>query len=860
MIRQHFNIFFQKYYKLSIFAIILGFLYSCSTKKVSEGEYLLTKNKYTYTDKTLFSNSIPNYISQTPNSRNVLGIPMGLWLYNWANPKYDSILNEYMNFPSNMRTQKLRDSLAIKMGHPEFVGKTMIWSRIMHTLGKAPIILDSSKTHTSANAIKRYLGYRGYWDSHVTYNIVLNSKKKKAENHFIITHNTPTYISDYHLLIHDNNIRKIYEQNISKSEIKKGHILDQKKLEDEIKRINEMMREAGYYGFNASNEEVFFTADTLNNRKQVPLFLEIEKDTLGTPYKKHTIGKIEIIIKPNITDSTNITEKIGDVTIKKKNNSFKGKTIWRAITVNRGDIYNQNRLDLTRRNLLALNNFSIVNTNPISKINPNDTILNLSYALIPLQKYDLKLATDIHYSQILNFGISPSIEFTSRNIFHGGENFGASISGILGSTKNENNNFFNAYEFSGELSLKFPRFLLPFSTDKIIPRRYSPSSAISMGVSIQNNIGLGRINFNGGINYYLNVNDVVSHRFSLLNTQLSKTRNKDNYYDIFPNNKHIRDYIFRLYQNINPSLISNFHNKSINSDAVSQVIIRDDNFQNHLNTEDQQRMTLFRQSIINKDRLTQDALIIGWDYNFIYNEIGKKNYKHPFYFNAKFEMAGNALSLLEKVLGPKHIESGIINPLKNSFFKIPYYQFAKVDLDIRKYINFNDGKQSLIFRQFIGLGLPYGKSSSMPFVRSYYNGGSNDIRAWRGFGGLGPGGSLLDENIRTYMMGDMKLTTNVEYRFRMNDMFHGAIFTDMGNTWNISSEAEPESKFQLNKFYKQMGIGSGFGLRINIAYVTFRFDFAYKMYNPNKSEGNRWVISNLKPLDPTVNFAIGYPF
>jgi len=57
-----------------------------------------------------------------------------------------------------------------------------------------------------------------------------------------------------------------------------------------------------------------------------------------------------------------------------------------------------------------------------------------------------------------------------------------------------------------------------------------------------------------------------------------------------------------------------------------------------------------------------------------------------------------------------------------------------------------------------------------------------------------------------------------------------------------------------------MGIGSGFGLRINIAYVTFRFDFAYKMYNPNKSEGNRWVISNLKPLDPTVNFAIGYPF
>lgn len=834
--------------------------YACSTKKVPEGEFLLTKNDYKYTDKTLFSKDIPSFVSQTPNSRNLLGLPMGLWLYNWADPKYDRLLNEYMSFPSNMRTQKLRDSLAIQMGVPEFIGKSMVWNKMMHTLGKAPVILDSHKTKNSANAIKKYLGYRGYWNSKVTYEIELDSTTKKAKNKFIITHNEPTYIGEFNYNIPHENIRQIYEQNLDKSFIKKGDILDQEKLENEINRINELMRKSGYYGFNASNEEVFFTADTLERKKQIPLVLEIKKDTLETPYKKHTIGKIEIFIKPKITDTTSITEKIGDVTIKKLHNYFKGKTIWRAITVDSGDVYNQSRIDLTRRNLLALNNFNIVNTYPISKVNANDTILNLNYTLIPLQRYDLKLATDVHYSQILNFGVSPSLEFTSRNVFRGAENFGASISGIIGSTKSEDNKFFNAYEFSGELSLKIPKFLLPFNTDKIIPRRYSPTSSVTLGASVQNNIGLGRINFNGGINYFLNVNDVVSHRFSILNTQLSKTRNKDNFYDLFPSDKVIRNDIFRLYENVNPALVDDFYKGKIDSDEVSQAIMKDNAFRSNLNANNQHQMTLFGQSVINKDRLTQDALIVGLDYNFLYNEIGKKNYKHPFYFNAKFELVGNSLSLLEKMLGSKQIESGIVEPLKNSFFQVPYYQFAKFDFDVRKYFNFNGGRHSLVLRQFIGLGIPYGNSTTMPFIRSYYNGGSNDVRAWRAFSGLGPAGSQLDENIRTYMMGDMKLTTNIEYRFMMNDTFHWATFTDIGNTWNFTENQGSADKFKFSEFYKQFGIGSGFGLRMNIAYVTFRFDFAYKLYDPNKPEGKRWVISNIKPFQPTINFAIGHPF
>ena len=170
--------------------------------------------------------------------------------------------------------------------------------------------------------------------------------------------------------------------------------------------------------------------------------------------KRHTIGKIEIYIKDKPSDSTIIEKKIGDVTIRRMDRYFKSRPLWRAVTVDSGEVYNQKRIDLTRRNLIALDNFSIVNANPLtrrSKEAPNDSILDLRYTLIPLQRYNLKLATDLHYSQILNFGISPSLEFTSRNIFRGGENLNLSLSGIIGTTGNEKGKFFNAYETSAEV-------------------------------------------------------------------------------------------------------------------------------------------------------------------------------------------------------------------------------------------------------------------------------------------------------------------------------------------------------------------------------------------------------------------------
>lgn len=858
MSRKHVSKYFQKYYLFFASAMTIAFLYACSTtKKVPDGEFLLTKNNYRFEDGKIFEDQIPNYVSQKPNKKNLFLFPIGLWMYNATDPKYDSILNEYMTYPSEMRNQKLRDSLFIKYNHPEYVGKSLFYERFMHSIGQPPVILDQGKTETSANSIRKFFVFKGYWDTDVKFSHDLDSASKKAEVDYLITHKDPTYISEYYYNIPDQAIKSIYEEQLSKSLVKGKQILDQTTLENEVKRINEMVKDRGYYKFNNSSEEIYFTADTLQSRKQVPLIMDIHSDSLDTPYRVTTIGDIKVHYVEKLSDTLEtVKDSLLGINFYKLDDQYKSISLWRPIILETGEVYNQRNLDLTKRNIASMNNFNILKYNETLR-KGNDSILDVSYYLSPLAKYDFKVATDINYSQILNFGVSPSVDLTTRNIFGGAENLTTSVSGIFGSvvnTKDETKRSL-AYEISAQASLNFPRLLLPFKSWKVIPKRYSPTSSIVLGASVQDNIGLGRIGFNAGLNYFANVNDIVSHRLTLFNSQLSLTRNKDRYYDFFPNDRLAVDNVHQIYFQSHPEIQTQLNNGEITFDQVSQTINNDLDFQNSLNPDQQNQYSTFIQTLINKDRQTQDVLISSVIYNFIYNEIGKKDRPNPFYLNAKFESAGNIFSIFNS----REEVTGLVSGSSKKIFDIPYSQFVKFDFDVRKYFSFFNDKHTLALRQFIGIGIPYGNSSTMPFVRSYFNGGSNDIRAWRVFGGLGPADSQLDEKVRAYIMDNVKLTTNIEYRMPFTKMFEGAAFIDAGNIWSLKDNGFGD-EFKFNKFLSQMGVGTGIGLRINVAYITLRLDAAYKVYDPNKPVGDRWVIQKWQPLKPVLNFAFGYPF
>lgn len=856
----------QKYYKIISFATFVGLLYACSTtKKVPDGQYLLTENKFEFEDKKqAFDSELKGYVQQKPNKKQFLFMPLSLWLYNAANPKYDTILNEYMTYPREMRTQKLRDSLFIKYNMKSSVGKSLLLDRLYHNWGSPPVILDETKVEKGAESIEKRLTYRGYWDSEVKFKTKLDSAAKKAAVTYYITHNDPTYIKEYYYNIPDPVVKNIYQQKIHETLVRAGQVLDQTVLEKEVNRINDLMRDYGYYKFNNFNDEIYFVADSLKSRKQVPLTLEIHKDSLNRAYKVATIGNIDVAIVDEAGDFPKNTTKdsLRGIRFHKTNDQYKTSSIWRTITVGHKQIYDQKKLDLTKRNILSMNNFSILKAKDSLRrgggIAPNDSIIDVLYLLKPLPKYELKVGTDVNYSQLLNLGVSPSVDLTTRNVFKGAENLSTSLSGTFGSirsTKDISKRIL-AYEISAQASLNFPRLLIPFNYYKLIPKRYSPTSSIVLGAAIQNNIGLGRVNFNTGLNYLATVNDKVSHRLTLFNTQLSLTKNKDAYYDYFTNDNIIRKEIFDSYFAYNPAAGTAFNSGQTTIDQVSQQIIEDMGYVSTLDQSGANRLVAFLGTLVNKDRQTQDVLISSMIYNFVYNEIGKKDYPNAFYFNGKVELAGNILSIFNQ----RRDDGGVITSPQRTIFGVPYAQFVKFDFDVRKYFKFN-GNQTLVLRQFIGVGIPYGNSPSMPVIRSYFNGGSNDIRAWVAFGGLGPADSQVDERVRTYMTDNLKLTTNIEYRVPFNDMYEGAIFTDIGNTWSLRNYNDGYGdEFKFNKFLGQVGIGSGFGLRVNVAYITLRLDFAYKIYDPNKPDGDRWRFKDFQPFKPTLNIAFGYPF
>ena len=840
-------------------------LYACNvTKKVPDGEFLLTKNKFEYTDGKVLGDELPDLVAQKPNKNTLLFLPLGLVFYNAANPKYDTILKEYMTYPSEMRNQKLRDSLAVKYNHPEYVGKNLFWNRFFHTVGTAPVILSDAKTKQSAKSINNRLINRGYWDAEVKTNVEKDSAAKKAEVEYVITHKDPTYIKEYYYNIPDPNIRALYEYKMDKSLVRKGQILDEGVLEKEITRINELMKNEGYYKFNNDNQDIYFVADSLKSRKDVPVVMSIHKDSVDTPYRKATIGNIKVSVARNInnTEKLPLKDSLRGISINRKDSAYTLNSLWLPITIKKGEVYKQANLDLTRRNLIAMNNFTVLKaTDELRKEGTaaeRDSIIDVEYVLKPLPKYEFNIATDIHYSQILNFGFSPSVDLTTRNVFGGAENLVTSFSGIIGTTKDPKNPnaFFNAYELSAQTSLQFPRLLVPIRRYyKLVPKRYSPTTSINLGASVQNNIGLGRINFNTGLSYNANVNDgLVQHRLTLFNTQLSLTQNKDRYYDYFPADNEYRQNIFDLYKIDHPEITPE---NNYSYDQISAIILGDTPFITNLLATDSGLLYNYMQSIYNKERQTQDVIISSLIYNFTYNEIGKKDYKNPFSFTGKMEIAGNFLNLITK-----KEENYLLYGNTKTIFKIPFSQFIKFDFDFRKYFTFfNDRAKphTLAFRQFVGVGIPYGNSSEMPFVRSYFNGGAYDIRAWVAFGGLGPADSQLDERVRSYAMDNVKLTTSVEYRLPLTDTFEAALFTDAGNIWGLKDNGFGD-QFKFKKFISQMGVGSGLGIRMNIAYVNLRLDMAYKIHDPNQPEGERWVIDKIQPLKPTINFAIGYPF
>lgn len=259
----------------------------------------------------------------------------------------------------------------------------------------------------------------------------------------------------------------------------------------------------------------------------------------------------------------------------------------------------------------------------------------------------------------------------------------------------------------------------------------------------------------------------------------------------------------------------------------------------------------------------EEQFIAGGIYSFTYNEQVVPEKKMQYFFHLATESAGNVFSLVKTIAGEK-----VSSDHPSKVIGAIYSQYAKLSLDGRAFYNFAD-KTKLALRVFAGIAKPYGNSSILPYVKQFFSGGPSSIRAFH-INSVGPGTVHQNNDNKGFMQlgGDIKLEANAEYRFNIFRFLKGAFFADAGNIWLLKSNpANTGSPFSLSQFYKEIAVGAGFGLRVDVSFFILRFDLATPLRKPWVEGNNKWVVNQIKFGDPSwrnenliLNVAIGYPF
>ncbi|MGG7036530.1 MAG: BamA/TamA family outer membrane protein, partial [Flavobacterium sp.] len=456
---------------------------------------------------------------------------------------------------------------------------------------------------------------------------------------------------------------------------------------------------------------------------------------------------------------------------------------------------------------------------------------------------------DFSHSNIQDFGIAGYTSVTIRNVFKGAETLELSVRGEIGSSSdaaNPNDNFFNISEIGADAKLNFPRLFLPFKTDKIIPKTMLPHTTFSLGSSKQTNIGLDKQNLTNSFSYYWTPKKNTSFRLDLLNIQYVRNINPDNYYTVYESSYNELNDLAQKY-NADPSYFDDKGNLII-PEGVENFL--DDVNQGSIvtSTEDKETINSIEEQ---QQRLTENNLIFATNISF--SKSSKKDLlDNSFYtFRAKFESAGNFLSLLTKAANQEPNTNG-----SYSLFGVTFSQYLKGELEFIKHWDLSR-KKVFATRAFFGVAIPYGNMNSVPFSRSYFGGGSNDIRAWQPYS-LGPGKT---ESVNDYNEANMKMTVNAELRFPFFfQQLNAALFIDAGNIWHVSDiVTNPDAVFSGIKSFENTAIGSGFGFNYDFNFFVIRLDFGFKTYNPARPENEKWFKE--MRFDKTVlNIGINYPF
>ena len=686
-------------------------------------------------------------------------------------------------------------------------------NRFLRRIGDAPVLYSEREAIRTQEELTKAVQNMGYMSATVEKN--LRTKGKKAYLSYSVHTGKPYTVRSINWDIRDEKIAELLKQDATKSKLHTGMLMNVAVLDLERDRITNYLSQNGYYRF--TKDFITYTADSIKNSYQIDLTLHLHKrrsldgnETLS--HKQYRIGKVSFIADFDLLNSASVNGiNISDsLHCKGFPIYFNDKLFLRPkilVDNNRivqGELYNSHDVQRTYENFGRLGALRYSNVR-FAESEKDSTALS-TYVLLTKNKLKSVIFEIDGTNTAGDLGAAAAVSFQHRNLFKGSETFQVKFRGAFEAISElqpgyRDNNY---QEYGVEANLNIPRFLFPFLSSDY-KKRLRATTEFSLQYNYQMRPEFTRTVASGTWSYKWLRKLRTQHKVDLLDV---------NYlYMPWISEKFTEDY---LGDNANYIVEYNY----------------------------------------------KDRLIVNSSYNFIYNSgrmstnpFERRSLKSSYSIRFGVEAAGNLLYAYSKLTNRSRGEDG-----EYALFNIPYAQYLKGDFDFSQTLII-DERNALAYHVGVGLAYPYGNAKLIPFEKRYFSGGANSVRGWS-VRDLGPGSFTGDGNFMN-QSGDIKIDASIEYRTKLLWKLQGAAFIDAGNIWTINSyENQPGGQFKFSKFYKEIAVAYGVGLRVDLDFFILRFDGGMKAINPQFEKGrNRYPIANPKfSRDFAFHFAIGYPF
>lgn len=558
--------------------------------------------------------------------------------------------------------------------------------------------------------------------------------------------------------------------------------------------------------FYFSSDYILFIADSALGAKQINLEMEVKPEIPLVSKTAFYLDKVYVYDDFSLKNYKPDTTIINNLYYVSSKHIFNPGTITDAVFLRSDSLYSRQNHYNTLSYMMGLGVYKFAN----ARFNISDTLkgkMDVGIYLTPQKK--MSVGAEISASIKTNNYAGPglNLSFKNRNTFRGAELFSLTLGGRFETQYSGEFQGETSYEVTLDGALTFPRFV-PIRFNRNQSRKYVPKTTIGMGFGLFSRV-----------RYYELHSFNVTMAYSWQSSQ-------------------------RISQTFTPIDI-NFTNLVKSSDA----------FQEYLDENPSIKKSF------------EEQFIIGGGYNITYSNMYLQKNRTNFFISQGFDVSGN----LANVLTTASTGSKPSPEDQQLIFGVPYSQFIRLRNEMRFFLRIGKKKKDQIgVRTIAAAAFPYGNSATIPYVKQFFVGGTNSVRAFQartvGPGSYAPPDSI--SNLYVDQSGDIKLEASLEYRFPILKYLKGAFFVDAGNIWLVNKDPQrPGGEFDSKTFYKDFAVGSGLGLRIDFTFVVIRFDMAFPLRKPSLPEGERWVLDNVQLGSSSwrkdnliMNIAIGYPF